>query len=368
MMLVTDTALLKSPSATGNALTVAVDDNKNFAENDFLIFGEVAKPKSERAQVSDTVALGTAIEMDTLTFPHNSGTPIYKIPYNQVKFYHAATLAGAKTLLGTVTIDVQNEFTTFTDTTNNTGFLFFKLYNSQSTDESDYSAGFDYGSISYGSRIKIREFVTSKTNYDKELDEETFNTLCDFAEAEIFAIRRWRFREKLDDFNTVGDQQSYSPTDTGITDLGQILYATYDGYPILPVNIKQHEYVNRNPNIISGTPRYIFEWNGDIYLSPTPSEVKEVEVFHYRNSSGFANETTESDVKLPQAIAFRVLQDLWAMSNQAKSQYWERRYLQTIEAMKKDDLKQVGKYQRITDSRLDNQTMRDQIENPLITI
>ena len=374
MMLVTDMAVLKAPSAAGSSVSLTLDDNKNFTNADYLLFGEIGKPKSEIAKINTAVTLGTTVVVDTLTYAHPIGTPVYKIPYNQVKFYRAATLAGSKSLLsgGTVTIDAQNEYTTFVDSTNSTGYLFFTLYNATTATESGYSAGFNYGTIPYGSRIKIREFVTSKHNWAKELDEVTFNSLCDFAESEIFAIRRWRFREKSVEFSTVADQQGYTKTAAGLLDLGQMVYATYTvsggtPQPIIPVNVKEHQYLNRN-QVVSGQPRYIWEWDDSIYLTPIPSEIATVEVFYFKNSAGFSDETVESEVKLPQAIAFRVLQDLWAMVDQKKAQYFERRFLQTISAMKIDDLKQVSKFPTITDNRMDRLQMNSQIDNPTITI
>jgi len=373
-MLITDTALLKAPNTIGSSVSLILDDNANFENGDYILVGEVGKAKSEIAQINTAVTLGTTIVVDTLTYAHPIGTMVYKIPYNQVKFYYSATLTGTKTLLsgGTVNIDAQNEYTTFTDTVNSSGYLFFTLYNSTTTLETGYSAGFNYGSIQYGSRIKIREFVTSKHNWSKELDDTTFNTLCDFAESEIFSIRRWRFREKTVTFDTVVNQQSYAKTSVGLSDMGQMIFCTYTNsgglhQPVVPVTIKEYEYINRN-QIVSGNPRHIWEWDDSIYLTPIPSEIATVSVRYYRNSIGFSDETSESEVKLPQAISYRILQDLWAMVDINKSQYFERRYLQTISAMKLDDIKQVGKMQTLSDNRIDRLDTNNQIDNPHITL
>lgn len=349
MMLVTSTALVKDPVVAGATKDITVDNNNDFAQNDFVLAGEIGKGTSEIFKVNATVTAGTTIQADNLVFPHNAGTPLYKIPYNQVKFYHADTLGGTKTLIGSaVDIDADNEFTTITDDTNTEGYLFFTLYNSQTSAESGYSAGFDYGTIAYGTRIKIREFVTSPHNWNKELDEATFNFLCDFAEAEIFSIKRWRFREKITSFSTVIDQKSYTLAEAEATDLGQLLYATYNSKPVMPINLKVHRRLNVN-SVQTGTPRYILEFDGNLEFTPTPSEVETVNLYYYRNSVGFTTEATESEVKLPQAIGFRVLQDLWATADIKKSQYFERRYLQTIEAMKLDDFKQASKFPALSD-------------------
>jgi hypothetical protein len=364
MLLVSERAIMKAAVVAGSNKAITMDDNANLANGDLLIFGEPIMAKTEIAKINAAVTPGTAIQVDSLTFPHAIGTPLYKIPYDQVKFYHADTLAGDKTLIGSaVDIDVEDEYTVVVDSTNSTGYLFFQLFNSATSAYSDYSAGFSYGTIPYGSRIKIREFVTSPHNWNKALDEDTFNALCDFAESEIFAIKRWRFREKIVSFNSVADQQAYTKTEAGVTDLGQLLYATYDGNPVFPVSLKVHRRLNWN-SIQSGIPRTICEFDDSLEFTPIPPEVKAIKLYYYRNSAGFANETIETEVKLPQAIGFRVLMDLWATADMRKAKYFENRYLQTVAAMKLDDLKQVSKLPALSDVGMDNDSFLDQVDRP----
>jgi hypothetical protein len=364
MMVISESAIMKAAVTAGSNKSITADDNNNLVDNDFIFFGEPAMAKSEIAQINAAVTPGTTFQVDSLSFPHNIGTPIYKIPYNQVKFYHAATLTGTKTLIGSaVDIDADSEYTTVVDTVNSTGYLFFQLYNSETTDCSDYSAGFSYDTVPYGSRIKIREFVTSPHNWNKPLDDDTFNALCDFAESEIFAIKRWRFREKTVSFNSVAAQQSYTKTEAGATDLGQLVYATYDGNPVFPINLRTHKRLNWN-NTQQGIPRTVCEFGDNLLFTPIPSEIKVIELFFYRNSVGFANETVETEVKLPQAIGFRVLQDLWSTADMKKSRYFENRFMQTIAAMKLDDIKQVSKFAALSDVGMDDDSFLDQVDRP----
>lgn len=363
--LVTVNAILKIPVAAGSSVSMTLDDNTGLSDNDYILVGEIGKGKTEIAQIGATVTRGVTIVVDTLVFSHNAGTPIRKIPYNQVKFYRAATLAGEKSALGSaVAIDVEKEFTSYEDSTNTTGYGFFTFYNSTTAAESGYSAGFDYAELSAGTREKIREFVTSPHNWNKKLDEATFTALCDFAESEIFAIKRWRFREKTVSFSSVASQQAYTLSEAGATDLGQLMYATYDGDPVFPVSLRVHKRLNWN-SIQEGTPRTVCEFDGSLYFTPIPPEVKTIVLYYYKNSIGFTNETTETEIKLPQAVAFRILQDLWATADMKKSQYFERRYMQTISAMKLDDMKQVSKFPALSDLGYDDPNSAfDQVEHP----
>ena len=99
-------------------------------------------------------------------------------------------------------------------------------------------------------------------------------------------------------------------------------------------------------------------------FTPIPPEVKVIKLYYYKNSIGFADETTETSIKLPQAISFRILQDLWATADQRKAQYFEHRYLQTIQAMKIDDLKQVSKFPALANVGNDCFDASDQVEHP----
>jgi hypothetical protein len=365
MDLVTTEAILKSPVAAGSSVTMTLDDNTGLSNADYVLVGEIGKGKTEIATINAAVTRGTAIQVATLVFPHNAGTPVRKIPYNQVKFYRAATLAGTKSQLGSaVAIDVEKEFTSYEDSANSTGYGFFTFYNSTTTAESGYSAGFNYADLSARSRDKIREFVTSPHNWNKKLDEATFVALCDYAEAEIFSIKRWRFREKTVSFSSVASQQAYTLAEAGATDLGQLMYATYDGDPVFPVSLRVHRRLNWN-STQTGKPRTVCEYGGNLEFTPTPSEVKPVILYYYKNSSGFADETSETAVKLSQAIAFRILQDLWAMVDMNKSQYFERRYLQTISAMKIDDNKQASRFPSLSDFGYDDpEASFDQVMHP----
>jgi hypothetical protein len=363
-MMVLEKAIIKDPVTAGSSKTITLDNNDGFSEDDFVLIGEIGDPTSEIAQINTAVAGSTNIQVDSLGFPHDAGVPVYKIPYNQVNFYHADTLTGDKTLLDTLDIDADSKFTRYVDETNTAGYLFFTMYNSETTDESGYSAGFNYGTIPYGTRIKIREFVTSPHNWNQDLDEETFNALCDFAESEIFSVKRWRFREKVVSFTTVAEQQSYTKAEAGATDIGQLIYATYDDNPVWATNLRTHKRLNWNNNQV-GTPRTVVEFDDSLEFTPTPSEAKTVKLYYYRNSIGFTNESTESEVKLPQAIGFRVLQDLWATVDVQKSQYFEKRYLQTIAAMKLDDFKQSSKFPTLSNAGFDDANrIIDQTEYP----
>jgi hypothetical protein len=360
-----EVAQIRYPVAAGATVTIKLDNNNGLAQNDYLLIGEIGGTQSEIAQISAAVVAGTDIVVSSLKFPHNAGVKVYLLKYNQVKFYHTDTLTGSKTIITTAAIDVDNLFTEYRDGTNSTGYLFFTLYNSTTADESGYSGAYPYSLLKNSSRANIRAIF--KGLYQRTYDESLFELLCDAVEAEIYAIRRWRFREKRVVFNSAASQQSYTLAEAGAEDLGQLIYATYDGDPLEVIRMKTHKRLNWS-TIVTTIPRAIWEWEGSLYMTPTPDGIKVIELYYYKNSSGFTDDTTETGVQLPLAIAARLAQHFWTGEDDKKASSYEKLFLQTISAMKMNDIKQVSVFPSLTDNRLANTSVLNQIDYPSIEI
>ncbi len=363
-----EVATLRVPSMVGSSVTLTLDNNSGLANNDYVLIEDVSTPRAEIAKINAAVSAGTTIQVDTLKFPHNVGVKIYKIGYNQIKFFHSATSGGSKSLLGSATdLDVDDEFTEYVDSTNSSGYAFFALFNSTTSAVSDYSSAYPYSLLTLSSKSKIRDFV--KKFYKKPIDDETFSFLTDSAEDEIYAVRLWKFRERSMSFNTVISQQAYSFESISLSDYGTFIYASFDSiYPLQFLTIKEHKSLNEGSAVGSAIPQFIFEFADSFYLTPTPSSVGEVNILYYGNSVGFSEETTETQIEMPQAVAFRILQDLWSMDDPKKAQYWENRYLQIVSVMKSKEREQVGRFAPLTDSRLTKRRVNNSIEYPSITV
>lgn len=361
-----EVATLRVPSAAGSSVSLTIDNNSGLANADYVLIEDVSTSRAEIAKINAAVTAGTIIQVDTLKFPHNVGVKIYKIGYNQIKFFHSDTVAGIKTLLGSATdLDVDDEFTEYVDSVNGAGYAFFALYNSTTTAQSEYSSPYPYSLLALSSKSKIRDFV--KKFYKKPIDDETFDMLIPVAEDEIFSIAPWRFREETATFNSVADQADYPFADNGITDFGTLAYITYNGDPVEVVTFKENEILNWG-TLISSYARVAHIWSEILTLTPAPSEIAEIKVKYWKNAPGFAEETTDTAVSMPQVIAFSILQDLWAMDDMKKSQYWENRKLQTVALIKKRDEKQTVRFAPLTNSGMIRRNPRSQFENPSIDI
>lgn len=357
---------LRSPSAAGSSVSLTLDNNSGLSNNDYVLIEDVSTSRAEIAKINAAVTAGTTIQVDTLKFPHNVGVKVYKIGYNQIKFYHADTVAGAKTLLGSATdIDVDDEFTEYVDAVNSTGYAFFALYNSATSTPSEYSSAYPYSLLTLSSKSKIRDFV--KKFYKKPIEDETFDMLIPIVEDEIFSIAPWRFREETATFNSVIDQADYILTDQGITDFGTLAYITYNGDPVDVVTFKENEILNWG-TLISSYARVAHIWKETITLTPAPDAIAEVKIKYWKNAPGFSQETTDTAVNMPQVIAFGILQELWSMDDEKKSRYWENRKLQTIALIKKRDEKQTVRFASLTNSAMIRRNPRDQFDSPSITV
>src|SRR3990167_1354051 len=130
--------LTAAVSAAGTALTVRGVDTNAWADNDYVIIGEIGTRNAELLQVNGAVADGTALTIDQLgaggaRYAHSVGEPIYRIDYNRVEFNRTATdTTTGTTVLTTIEIQPDDLFTRYEDTTNTTGFGFVR-FNNQAT-------------------------------------------------------------------------------------------------------------------------------------------------------------------------------------------------------------------------------------------
>uniref|UniRef100_A0A6H1ZGF0 Putative tail collar protein n=1 Tax=viral metagenome TaxID=1070528 RepID=A0A6H1ZGF0_9ZZZZ len=123
---------LTAAAVGGTTSTLTVVSNSEIAENQILLIGEFGEERSEVVKTHATdAATGTTdiILTAAVANSHPVDTPIYIIDYNQIKFAHATTATGTKTVLGTEGVEADNTQTIYKDKTKNSGFYFKKYYN-----------------------------------------------------------------------------------------------------------------------------------------------------------------------------------------------------------------------------------------------
>jgi hypothetical protein len=156
---------LTSPIAVG-ATSIRSKNNDRFATNDRVLIGEMGQEKSEIVTVSSVTGNEVLVTGATV-FPHSADDPVYKLLFDQVKFYRSTTgVNGTYSVVSTQTIDVDNEnlTTTYNDTTGTAAYYYkTTVYHSISTVESDYSdpvkgSGFERNTVGRVTDELLAEF------------------------------------------------------------------------------------------------------------------------------------------------------------------------------------------------------------------
>lgn len=150
----------------GSAVTVALKNNDNFAQFDYIVIGHEGSELCEMCQIDTAVTAGKNVRVATLKFNHRAGEPVTKYKYNKRKFYGSTTISGTYTELtadgSPKDIQVDDPQGTFLEYTGNEGYLYFKAtyYNSQlstESDKADSSAVAGDQSLRYASLWGIRK-------------------------------------------------------------------------------------------------------------------------------------------------------------------------------------------------------------------
>jgi len=154
------TTLTAVVAVADTSITVRAVDSNAWADNDWIVIGEIGSNTAEIMQLNGAVSDGTFLVIDNAgsggtRYAHSIDEPVYRIDYNQVEFSRAATEAGTKTVLATNEIQPDNEFTRYEDTANTTGFGFVRFKNSFTSAFSAYSDGIPYTGYSAKSLGRI---------------------------------------------------------------------------------------------------------------------------------------------------------------------------------------------------------------------
>ena len=158
--------------AVSGATSLTVKDNEGWAANDHVIVGGLRQDGSELRQVASTTE-HTTITIDALDYPHEAGTKLTKIPYNQVVFYRATAKGGTYSVIATEAIEVDQRYTTYNDTAGvSTSYGKVRYYNSTSTAHSDYSAEMPYAGYT---DAMVRSMTDEILEQLKDKEEKHFN-------------------------------------------------------------------------------------------------------------------------------------------------------------------------------------------------
>lgn len=302
------------------ATTLTVKNNDRFGTTQAVLIGEMGEERSELNTTSGITG-ANSIGIDTATaFNHNADDPVYKLEYNQIKFYKSATLTGTYTLLATANLDVDNhdKVTRYDDSTGlSTDYYKIQYYNSEAATSSELSdpipatgqVDSTTGEVVDAVARRVRDTEYSILSIPEYID--IMNEVND--DLITMAHRPYRFLKTSAVINTVAgqgyvdipqtlwkfDYLVYSWTTGGVTRRYQIdLPITHEAF------IRKYEGADwaDNDELIDIA---IDEYTNRILLGPAPktSQAGVIELFYYKK---FNKITAFSDpVETPNTLIYR---------------------------------------------------------------
>lgn len=210
---------LSNPYATG-AVSIVVKNADRFALNDRAMIGEMGEEKTEVVTVTAGATDGMTLTITGTVFSHEADTPVYRLRFDQVKFYRSTTgISGSYSVISTQNLDVDNaNLTTIYDDTTGLATYYYKMtvYNSVSAVESAFTDPIQGGGYS---RNQVGAII------DEILDEVGDQTEQHISRREILGY----FNDVNDDL-TISVKRPYEFLKTRST-LTPVVNTSYLPYP-----------------------------------------------------------------------------------------------------------------------------------------
>ena len=269
------TYLTAAVAVAGTTLTVKAVDTTEWANNDWIIVGEIGTPTAEVLQVNGAVSDGTSLTIDNAgsggaRFAHSVDEPVYRIDYNQVRYSRGTTTVGsASTTLTTAELQPDNFETRYEDTANDTGYGFVRFYNSFTGALSPYSDAIPYDGQSQRSLAKMIDKVRSLCDErDDEFltDSEIIDGIND-KQRDILNERLWTFNEVEYSDSSIANQFQYDKPSL-IKTLHTVRFKTE---PLASTSQARWEMLNWDTNTTTANPTNVTVWNDKIKVYPRPS-------------------------------------------------------------------------------------------------
>jgi len=229
-------------SAAAAATTLTVESITGFAIALELAIGTIGEEKTEIIRThASTAPTGTTITLAAgLGQTHAERTPVYVVGFNQVEFSRATTATGTKSVLATNSIAPDQMTSIYDDTTNTTGFGFWRWKESTGGTFSGYSDAIPYAGYDLDAANEIFERALSMASAQvspRLKDSTLYSFLNDFVALANAENTRWSeakvLRSELATIST-GDFQYDLPSDIARdTDPGAIIALQTRDYPPL---------------------------------------------------------------------------------------------------------------------------------------
>jgi len=268
------TFLTAEISAGATSLAVRSVDSNEWADNAWVIVGEIGSENAEVLQINGAPSDGTSLTVDNAgsggaRYSHSADEPVYNIPYNQLKVERATTENGAKTTLATVDLQPSDFQTAYDDILNTTGFGFAAFYNSNNANQSPYSDAIPYSTQTATSLARMTQQVRTL------LDEQEDNFIKDTEIADainsrqrmVINDRMWTFNETERSQSLVSNKLDYNID----TDIKTLHTCRVDSRPVKYISRAEWERFNYDTDATSETPTALSVFVNKMRFWPRPT-------------------------------------------------------------------------------------------------
>lgn len=315
------TFLTSTVAVGGTILTVKGVDANAWADNDWIIVGEIGTKNAEILQLNGSVSDGTSLTVDNAgsggaRFAHAVSEPVYRIDYNQVEVSRSATEAGTKTVLTTNELQVDDIYTRYEDNLNATGFGFVRFYNSLTTNFSSYSDAIPYTGYtpkSLGRMIKMVRRHLNETDFKNIKDEDIIEELNE-KQRDIAHERLWSFYEDIFSASSVAYQRDYEIDDRSTS--GKVHGVTFKSSPLATIPLNKFNIIQQDSST-TGDPTNFYVWNNKICFYPLVSEAADTTTLNGALNSSAVTITLTSTKDF--SMSGRVIVDSEVISYTSKS-------------------------------------------------
>lgn len=268
---------LANPYSIG-ATSIGVKNADRFALNDRIMVGEMGEEKTEVVTCTAAATDGMTLTIGATVFSHEADTPVYRLRFDQVKFYRSTTgITGAYSVISTQNLDVDNANleTLYDDTTGLSSYYYkMTMYNSISTLESAFTDPIPGGG-----------FARNQVGYmiDQILEEVGDQTEQHVSRAEILG---W-FNEVNDDL-TISQARPYEflKTRSALTPVAAQAYLNYPVDSLGNQTMWKFDHMDYN---------YLDNTTSPVTNITYTLDVEEQTYFRNKYSDNTNNSTTQSD-------------------------------------------------------------------------
>ena len=290
------TYLTAGASASATSITVSSTDlapdaasSNTWANNDYMIVGEIGSENAEVMQMNAAVTSATSLTIDRegqsggLRYNHSIGEPLYRIDFNQVQFYNGTSNSTTGlTTLSTINLQVDDLYTRYEDTSNTTGYGFARFKNATSGSFSSYSDGVNYdisGDSSsrdpktlWSMRKKVRQLVDEQG--EQKIDDSQIDDTINDRQRAISHLRLWSFFEIERSQSSVANQFAYDIPDR----VQKIHTVRFRTQPLVNMSRRKWDELHWDTDSTSDDPSHFVVWDRKILTWPRNSSAAETGV------------------------------------------------------------------------------------------